>query len=256
MPLILITYAFIRDRVDLQNALRVIVATSWIPGCVGIVEWILCTMFGFRPTMLMIYGSPASAATQGFQSFNYGITLFRIPSTFTFAAQYSTYLWVALLASFILSYLDSKAHWRKFAVCTLCMVITASFLSGARGAFFFIPLLLFLSFSFQRGMPAALGILSLTMLIFMPAGYLIGFDLQALYSNVGQLLGHYSEASLQTEFSKAVDMAPFGLGTGMNTVAARYACAGAASCKIAFCKSQSLSPFPSHLPPLFFSRYR
>ena len=232
MPLMIISYAAIETRADLQKLLRLIVSVSWVPATVGLSQWFLSIQFGYKATMQMFYGAAAKTATQGFQSFNYGIPIFRLPSTFSFTSQYSTYLWVALLSGFMLSMLDEKKKWRNFGQLTVVFMTFASFFSGARGAFFFIPLILLLCYALHRSAGKALTTLLAAVTIFLPIATYFGMQNMILLENVWKLLVHYSEASLQREFLKALEFTWLGLGTGMNTIAARYGCPDAHGCTI------------------------
>ncbi len=223
IPLMLVAYNFVNSRERLCELLRPAVVMSWIPMSIGLLQWILCSSIGYRETMRMFYGASASAATQGFARFDFGITLFRIPSTFSFSAQYSTYLWAAILMAHMLAYLDPSKKWRRFAKISFAVAIVAYLFSGARGAFFFVPLLLGTVYSLQFGFRGIVKVLAVIVFAWFTLSYAVGVDTVKLAKNIQTLLGHYHRELVVNEMVKAYDLAPLGMGTGMNTIAARYA---------------------------------
>ena len=223
MPLMVISYSVIQNQKSFLKLLRPVVMISWLPAGLGIIQWIMSSAWSYHDTMYMFYGAAAESATQGFTSFQFGVSLYRLPSTFSFSAQYAAYLWAALVTSYMLLSVEKNPKWRHFARASFGLMILASFLSGARGAYFFIPLMLSIIFVCQHGIKGLLKPVLILGALLIPLSKLSGLDMVSIFSQVGTLLQYYSKALAIHEFLRATEITQFGLGTGMNTIAARYA---------------------------------
>ena len=80
-----------------------------------------------------------------------------------------------------------------------------------------------LLFFFNSGLAGGFKVVGLMAAVFFVVSALSGLDLGAIFSAVKVLIFHYAEELGYKEFSRALDIAPLGKGTGMNTIAARYA---------------------------------
>ncbi len=152
VPLLFLGYHFVRDRRDLFRALGLMSLAAVVPAVIGIVEAALIA--GGRETdVYSLYGSAAGPATQNFASTGYvgGGVLYRVPSTFTFIAQYYTFTASMVVVAYAWWRGSSRGPVRYLAGAVWLLMITAGFLSGARGAFVFIPLLVVLTVVLERG---------------------------------------------------------------------------------------------------------
>src|SRR5260370_8541917 len=106
--------------------MRVLVAVALIPSAVGIIEAALLYS-GAADTVYGFYGSLASKVTQDFAVVGIGndIGLRRIPSTFTFGAQYYLFLFamVPLAAAVWLG--DPLKSWRSFVAIPFLIISIA-----------------------------------------------------------------------------------------------------------------------------------
>ncbi len=223
LPLLFLAFELIQSNEDLVRLLRLMVVITWLPCTVGILEWLASMTFGFQETMYAIYGEAAEGATQHFVIFDIGGQFFRIPSTFTFVSQYFGYTLAMLVPAFALSKLDDSMFWRRFASATLWLAVLAAFMSGARAAFLFVPLLLSLTYWLEgwfKGIPKVAFILTP---IFFLSLYIAGIDPTKLFDMVRELFLTYSDSIAREGLLDALEIAPFGTGTGMNTGPARYA---------------------------------
>jgi hypothetical protein len=226
IPLSLLGYHLVQTMADLGRLLAVLSLAAIVPALVGLVEAVL--VYSGHPDLVYHwYGGVAESATQGFAEFDFlgGGSLRRIPSTFSFVAQYFAFA-VSMIAV-------TYAWWRGFlargplapiGVAVWLLLIGASFLSGARAAFVFVPFLIALIMVLEaRDLRLPIGQLV------MPSA-LLGGTVVLLGISVSTLLSHTVQVGLE-EFQllfidglrQAFATTITGLGTGIDTNAARYA---------------------------------
>ena len=223
LPLFFVGFAMIRDYDDLVKILRVMVTIAWIPCAIGITQWLGSMTFGYRETMQAFYGPAAAGATQNFTRFYVGASFFRIPSTFSFVAQYFGYTLAMIVPVYALMRMDPLPKWRRFSRITLSFVILASFLSGARTAYVFIPILLLLIYLIDKGPVGVMKAAVIISLLVLATLQIAGIDPVALFQMMFRLTLHYSDVIAYRGLVDAIANAPLGLGTGMNTGPARFA---------------------------------
>ncbi len=224
LPLYPLSFALVASRRDLCLLLRLLVSLAAIPCAVGIAEYASAKLLGYQGVMNAVYGPAAAQVTQGFTYFEVGGGLLaRIPSTFTFVTQYFAYTLTVMVPCYAVWRADPSPRWRAFGKLMLGVTAIACFLSGARSAFVFAPLLLGLMYGLDRGFS---GIVSAGVYI---AGVLIGalaisrVAAGALFSHVSELLSSYAVDTAYGGLVQAVVSSPLGTGTGTNTGSARYA---------------------------------
>lgn len=224
LPLYVLTTALVASRRDLVFFLRFLVVLTAIPCAVGIVEYVLAQFLGYQELMESVYGDVAIQATQGFAYFEVGGGLLaRIPSTFSFVTQFFGYTLAMLVPCYALGRMDPSARWRRLGKWMLGLAALASFLSGARAAFLFVPLLLALTYGLDRGFfGVARGCLYGAGVVFgaLAISRIAAVD---LFQHVSELLGGYARDTAYGGLAQALASAPLGMGTGTNTGAARYA---------------------------------
>ena len=223
LPLIFVGFAMIHDHDDLVKILKLMLVIAWIPCSVGIIQWIGSMTIGYREIMQACYGQAAAGATQNFARFYVGALFFRIPSTFSFVAQYFGYTLAMIVPAYALSRIDPSPKWRRFSGITLCFVILASFLSGARAAYVFVPVLLILIYLIDRGHVGMMRVAVIIPLIMLTALHIAGINPVDLFQMMFGLVTHYSDEIVYRGLLDAIQNAPLGLGTGMNTGPARFA---------------------------------
>lgn len=229
IPLMFLGSAYIRKKTDLIKLLRLMAVIAWIPCTIGILQWLSCMTFGYQETMQAIYGETALSATQNYALFVIGGYFYRIPSTFSFVTQYFGYILAMIVPAYALSRLDDSSRWRKFAKITLIYMILASFLCGAKAAYVFVPLLLMFTFLLDGRLVGVLRGAVVLPLIFFLSMSIGGIDTAKLVNMVYSQVGHYGQEQAYGGLAMALEKAPFGVGTGMNTGAGRYAFADPAS---------------------------
>ena len=223
IPLIFLTFAMVKSYEDLNKLFRLMAVIAWIPCGVGIFQFIASMNFGYEATMTAFYGAAAEGATQGFVTFDLGGTFFRIPSTFTFVTQYFGYLLAMIVPAYVLMNMDPSEKWRRFGTATLWFVILASFMSGARAAFLFVPLLLALIYLLEGKLTGVIKIAMVMPLALLLILYFVEIDPSMLFNLISELVSHYSDEIVKEGLLDAITNAPLGIGTGMNTGPARYA---------------------------------
>jgi hypothetical protein len=217
MPLVYISAAFFQRAEDLVRVLRVVVAIAAIPCGIGILQFILCATIGYEQTMTLIYRGAAAAATQEFASFYMGAEFYRIPSTFSFIAQYAGYCLLMIPIIYMMLSVEPETHWRVFARFMMGLVLVAAMLTGSRGNFLFAPLLyltiLFLDAKLTR---LAAGLV-FAPIVFVSTLEAAGLNVLGIFTATGGLVQQYSRDLILPELIAAVSDNPLGSGTGMNT---------------------------------------
>jgi len=224
LPLYVLAAALVASRRDLVFFLRFLVVLTAIPCAVGIVEYVLAQFLGYQELMESVYGDVATLATQGFVYFEVGGGLLvRIPSTFSFVTQFFGYTLAMLVPCYAVWRMDPSARWRRLGKWMLGVVAVTSFLSGARAAFLFVPLLLALTYGLDRGFSGVVRVGPYLAGVIFGALVISRIAAIDLYQHVIELFGDYARDTAYGELAQALASAPLGMGTGTNTGAARYA---------------------------------
>jgi hypothetical protein len=224
IPMAFLGYHLVRNRSDLDRLLKVMCLVAIIPAVVGIAEAVLYYT-GHSSFVYSLYGSAASAATQGFAAISVGGAGFRrVPSTFSFVAQY--YIFMTSMVAF------GYAWWRRaptgsiirhFRLAIWLLFLVAALTSGARGALAFIPLLLVAILLID----GRLGFSSIGVLVALGAGLalMVGLVGASATGTVSDLITN-ARVQLHSVFITGLREAShhifLGSGTGSDTNAARY----------------------------------
>lgn len=226
LPMVYLGYHLVRSIEDLKRLFRLLCLVSIPTLILGIAEGILVNT-GHASTVYGWYGDAAGAVTQDFGDFGVqgSSSIRRVSSTFSFVAQYYYFTILMLAVSF--------AHWRAFAhkrsdrllgAAVFALAAVASMLSGARGAIVAVPALALVMLILDgRRIPGSwFGLPVVIVAGLAAAASVFGTNLSGL---VTQVLDHgLFEVSLNTVegFQNAIGHTFFGLGTGVDTRAARY----------------------------------
>jgi len=224
IPLFLLGGAFVRDQHDLRLLLRVIVVLAPVPCLIGLGQWVASTFLGYQYVMTSIYGELAVANNPAFSSFQYGdgFYIYRIASTFSFSTQYFGYALSMILVSWIASRFETSVRWRNYARASFYIAVTAALLSGSRQAFVFVPAVLFLLMILYRdGKPLMILLAAMAVVVAIPLASIV-IPLHSIATHTSELFSHYSNTVFFAGLADAYAKFPWGLGTGMNTGAARY----------------------------------
>ncbi|MGQ0664371.1 MAG: O-antigen ligase family protein [Pseudomonadota bacterium] len=224
LPLLAVGYALCEGKPELVRLLRLFAVFALVPCLVGLAMWASSVLFGYYLTMTSFYGAAASDATQDFAWFWLGAFMYRIPSTFQFPSQYYGFALFAIVPVYMLLRIEMQAPWRRFARFTLGLIVLSAFLSGARGAYVFVPLLFALIF-LVKGRYVSLAKWTAAIAVLMLASlWLSGIEPTRLAAHLFDLMldygRNYAWGGLFAAFARGGWL---GLGTGMNTGAARRA---------------------------------
>jgi O-antigen ligase len=224
LPLAAIGAAWLERRRDLVLLLRLFAVLALVPCLVGIAMWGASALFGYYRTMTAVFGSAADEATQDFAWFWLGAFLYRVPSTFQFPSQYFGFTLFAIVPVYMLLRFEENALWRQMARACLGLILLAGFLSGSRAAYIFIPLLLVLIFVVSGRLDSLVKWVLLAGGLMIVSLWVTGIEPGALFWQLAELVlnygTHYAWGGLVTAFARGGWL---GLGTGMNTGAARHA---------------------------------
>jgi len=224
IPLYFLGYHLVEGRKDLFRLLGILSLAAIIPAAIGIVEAVFIYS-GRAGQVYHYYGNAAAAVTQNFAELGYqgGGSLRRVPSTFTYGAQYYSFAasMVAISYAWWRGVLGRRSH---VGAAVWLAMLAAVFLSGARAAFLLVPLLVVLIVLFDGGLRG----LSSSRVLAPIGGFLLAVALAggAGVSVARQTLGT-AEQELQgifvEGFSKALATTWTGLGTGIDSSGSRYA---------------------------------
>lgn len=227
IPLLFVGYHFIRDVRDLERTLLVMTSLAMVPAIIGIAEAIF--IYGGQATFVYsLYGAAAGAVTQDFAVVTVGASeVRRVPSTFAFAAQYYVFCSAMVAVTY--------GYWRGFLVqrgrsllgaALFSTVLMAAFLSGARGAILLIPFLVLLTVLLDRGRQGVSRFFWLGLSVFgglFVAGIVLRTSIQPFVSDIVDHGIHEFQFNLVTGMVNALGTTAIGLGTGIDTLAGRYA---------------------------------
>jgi hypothetical protein len=219
VPMLLLGRAYVRDRASLLRLSHLMICLVWLPCLVGVVQWLLALAFGYQYAISLFYGAAARAATQNFSSFNNG--LIRIPSTFSFPAQYLNYILCMLVPVLGCASIETEHVWQTLRAISLPLLCVAGFMSGTRAAFVMIPLMLLAFYMLRRG---AFGVLWAGLLM---AGFLAvalsvsGIDSTGLLQMETDLTQSYTTGQAGM-IEDALQLTWIGQGVGSNTGASRF----------------------------------
>lgn len=223
LPLVFVMGAMIRTPEDHVRLLRTMVVLSVIPCAVGLAQWFLSLDSNYRYVMQAFYGEAAKEATQGYASFEYGGTFFRIPSTFSFVTQYYGFLLSMLVVAYISRRIDPSPTWRFVANLVFYLLIFSSFLAGSRQAYVFTPMLLLGLYLLDGRLRGTAAIIVVVPVLTYGALDLGGLDPLRVLGVTQELTGQYGEKIVLESPLRALEDLPLGMGTGSNTGPARYA---------------------------------
>jgi hypothetical protein len=225
IPLTFVVYAYVDSGEKFLSLCRLVVVLSFLPAAVSILQIAMVESIGYRTAMQALYGDMAAHVTQSFFSWQFETGLFgRIPSIFTFAAQFFGFSLSVLVPAYVVWRTDPSCRWRRAGCFAFVAAAAATFMSGERSAFIFTPILVALIFAFDRGLIGLLkGIGSGLLIAWAVLAGLVGIAIVDMYELVDQLFTTYAGGVAYGGLVQALRLAPLGMGTGTNTGAARYA---------------------------------
>lgn len=222
VPLYFLGYWLVESKRDLVVLLRRMCLVAIVPTVVSLLEAVLIYS-GHSPIVYRFYGKAAAAVTQNFATTHYlgGGELLRIPSTFSFNSQYN--LFAATMVALGYAWVRWNSNSRSFRSGAWLLFIAAALLTGSRGSFLTVGVLLVIVIAFSGQVSFLIrGAAAFGAAIF-GAGALLHASLDSLYGLGWELLTSYLRGTFMGGLAAAVSHAPLGLGTGMDTGAARYA---------------------------------
>lgn len=227
IPLLFLGYHFVNSKRDVFAVLGVMSLGAIIPSIVGLVEAIL--IYGNQADRVYSwYGDAASAVTQSFTRLSIdpvaGITIRRIPSTFSFVGQYYAFLMSMVAITYAWWRGAGGGLIRSWRGGLWLLVVAAAFLCGARAAFIFAPMLILVMVVLERGIRGlVVGRLIAIFAIFLGAVTVIGSGGTTVVGAAAET-GRVEFYDVFVDgFRSAADQTMLGLGTGVDSVASRYA---------------------------------
>jgi hypothetical protein len=224
IPLLFLGYHFFDSKDNLRSVLGVMTAVAMVPAAVGIVEAI-AIYSGHASQVYSFYGSAASAVTQYFSQQNYvgGGFSRRVPSTFSFEAQYFAFAVSMTAVAFAWWRLSGR---RMAGVVACAVLLVACFTSGARAAFIMIPLLIILIVFLDGRLGQGGTVIVALAGALLVAASLFGADPQVVIGTAFNIGLSETQSHFIPDMQAALQNASLGLGTGSSTGSARYALVG------------------------------
>jgi hypothetical protein len=224
VPVMLLGYAYVRDRASLLRLSRLMIGLIWLPCVVGILQWLLSMTIGYKAAITLFYGDAALAATQQFQQFG-KVGVIRIPGTFPFATQYLDYvlcMFAPVLGSVAIE--DNKL-WQRLRMVSLPLLFIGGLMTGVRAAFLMIPLSLGVFYLLSRGGLGVVWVGVLTAGALAVVFSIGGIDPAGMLHMETELSGQYA-GEQAGEIKDALDETWLGLGVGTSTTAAQVVTTG------------------------------
>jgi hypothetical protein len=221
IPLMFLGYHLVSSRPALTRLFGLMAIAAVTPAVIGVIEALL--IYGGQSKFVYsFYGQSVSAVTQSFEQTFYvgGGTSVRVSGIFAFVTQY-----FALTASMVGITLAWRALSRRRYVGAViwCLMLLASFTSGARGAFIMVPLLVLMTLVLQRRMATGV-VASLTVVIvFLAAANIFGAQPTEVFRTASGLGMSEVQSGFVTGVQNALQITTTGLGTGTISNQSRYA---------------------------------
>jgi hypothetical protein len=225
IPFAVVGIAIAGEPALLRSFLRQILLLGFAACAIGLLQSLLVRVFGFETVMGWFFGRGAAQVTQGFAFFDMVGGVYRIPGTFSFAAQYAAFLYLYITVAMIASNTDPHPQIRTIARVAIFMAVVAGVLSGQRAAILVFPAII--------SAYALCGLLNVRFFLLAPIG--IGAAIAAFaYSGIepvayffwGIDLAEQNRGFLWDQVSEALSGSSIlGAGIGASTGAARYAIA-------------------------------
>ena len=147
---IFIGFEFIENELELKKFCNFFAIVAIIPCVIGILQYLGSFYIDHRETMTFFYGGNArlaSITTQGFGQFDWGagIKIIRLPSTFSYATQFSTFTLCAFIPALASVGFSKTPKEKYFYLMIIVLIIIGSFSSGIRAtSLYFLLFFIFL----------------------------------------------------------------------------------------------------------------
>ena len=220
---ILIGFSFISNENDIKKFCNFYSYICIIPFIIGIFQFIFSFLYGHIDTLTNFYNDQflAAISTQNFSHFNLGrLTIYRIPSTFSFVAQYNNFILISFIPIISSIYLSKNKSEKINYIIIFVIALVAAFTNGARGNIFYLPFF-FLIFFLINNKFSLSRFINITLLTTLIIFFLYKFFPE--FQNLFKLA--YNFYLLDYFFNDLINIFVtniFGYGIGSNTNAARY----------------------------------
>jgi hypothetical protein len=225
IPLAALTVAFVRTQSDLERVLRLMVLCGVPVALLGIAQAGLIAV-GLDAVAYAPYGRMAAGVTQDFAQIDIGgAILRRIPSTFTFVTQYSSFAYSMIAAAYAWFSLTPRGSARhRIAGLIWVVYLMSALTSGAREAYVIVPVLVLLTVVIE-GRISVNVVLRVGALcgVVVAALSVLGIGLGAFVEHLAQVAAFEFDLVIVQGMERASRLTFLGLGTGADTSAARYA---------------------------------
>jgi hypothetical protein len=226
LPFVAVGIALARRSDALFQLFRTLLVGGLVVSGIGLLQLALIHVMGYHAAIALFLGAKgALRATQGFESFR-SLGLYRIPSTFSFVAQYVGFLYLFLTVAMITATADPDSRFRRLGQAAFFVALLAGLLSGTRGALLTFPAIVvgFAAFGLIGWRLILAAPVAAALVIFV-AG-LAGVDLLPLLATGEKLASHYGGEFVPQQLSTGVHFGAFGAGVGASTGATRFAIEG------------------------------
>ena len=226
VPFVVVGIALVKRSDAMFKTLRVLLVLGTVTCGVGVAQALLVRIIGYEPAITLFFGKAAVAVTQEFTRYAEGGGVYRIPATFSFAAQYVEFLLLYLTAAIMVANADPEPRYQHLGQFAVYFALFAGVVSGTKGALIIFPGLLgalFLSGLVKSRLIVAAPV---ALLIGGVALVAIGVDFVGLFSFGTKTTQHYLSTFVVEEIGDALGHGVFGEGIGSSTGAVRYVATG------------------------------
>jgi hypothetical protein len=218
LPLLVLGYRLVSSAEELRRLFAILLGAATIPIVIGLLEVVWVDVFGKHDAVFALYG--AAAATQNFAYFNYGSrAIWRIPSTFSFVAQYFSFTAGMMVVAY--AWWRISGH-RRLGLVPLLLLVLAGLTSGARGALIMLPVLIVMIVAFDGRLKLIATLVAVVALMLATALLLLGSGTELIIGVLRIGLAELHDTVI-VGFTQTIQLGLFGHGTGSATGASRFA---------------------------------
>jgi len=229
VPLLFLGYHLVRTRDELFRLFGLMAGLALVPALIGLLEAALI-YGGHAGIVYRAYGGAAAAVTQEYVGLAFtggGGHLRRIPSTFSSFYQY--YLFLAVMLAVAYAWWRGQPLSRRRYVAAgagWLLLVAASFATGVRAALFMTPFLVVLLLVLEGRSAARFAlrwIVPVVAVVLVVATFVPGTHLVTAWTDVATLGRQEFWDVIVGSGRQAIHLTTFGLGTGIDSIAGRYA---------------------------------
>ena len=226
---IVIGFEFIDSETEFKKFCNFFAIITIIPCVIGILQYLGSYFINYQQTMIWFFGGNefmAKSSTQNYAMFVWGngVTVFRIPSTFSFPSQFGLFVRIAFVPVITALVLAKRIKEKYLYSTILVLLFVGGAASGTRSMFLFYTLFFVFLVLIRTKFYILLFMLAFVSVIisFIDLSTYIPDYFQTIYSNVVSLSISYGGGYVFQDLGYILSNSLLGNGVGSATHEARY----------------------------------